>query len=154
MRGVFQFGSHVIPRAQVFLITPLSFAFTNRKPILPGHVLVSTRRPVARFKELSVEEVGDLFVCAHRVAPVISTEFGGTSMTISIQDGPDAGQTVEHVHVHVIPRKPGDFQKNDDIYHELEVHDSVEVNKEKPFRSLQEMEEEAKRLAAFFPNFQ
>ena len=40
---------------------------------------------MARFKELSVEEVGDLFVCAHRVAPVISTEFGGTSMTISIQ---------------------------------------------------------------------
>ena len=40
---------------------------------------------MARFKELSVEEVGDLFVCAHRVAPVISREFGGTSMTISIQ---------------------------------------------------------------------
>lgn len=39
MRGVFQFGSHVIPRAQVFLITPLSFAFTNRKPILPGRIL-------------------------------------------------------------------------------------------------------------------
>lgn len=41
MRGVFKFGSYVIPRAQVFLITPLSFAFTNRKPILPGRILTT-----------------------------------------------------------------------------------------------------------------
>ena len=40
LRGVLQFGSHFIPRAQVFLLTPLSFAFTNRKPtILPGRIL-------------------------------------------------------------------------------------------------------------------
>ena len=36
-----------------------------------------------------------------------------------MQDGPDAGQTVEHVHVHLIPRRPGDFKRNDDIYHEV-----------------------------------
>ena len=35
----FQFGSHLIPRSQVFLLTPLSFAFTNRKPVLPGRIL-------------------------------------------------------------------------------------------------------------------
>ena len=32
------------------------------------------------------------------------------------QDGPQAGQTVPHVHIHVIPRKKGDFEKNDEIY--------------------------------------
>ena len=32
------------------------------------------------------------------------------------QDGRDAGQTVEHVHIHVIPRRAGDFQQNDEIY--------------------------------------
>lgn len=32
------------------------------------------------------------------------------------QDGPQAGQTVPHVHIHVIPRKSGDFEKNDEIY--------------------------------------
>ena len=36
-----------------------------------------------------------------------------------LQDGRDAGQTVEHVHVHIIPRRPGDFQRNDDIYEEV-----------------------------------
>lgn len=33
-----------------------------------------------------------------------------------IQDGPQAGQTVPHVHIHILPRKTGDFDKNDEIY--------------------------------------
>lgn len=32
------------------------------------------------------------------------------------QDGPQAGQTVPHVHVHILPRKGGDFENNDEIY--------------------------------------
>ena len=36
--------------------------------------------------------------------------------TTYTQDGRDAGQTVEHVHIHVIPRRAGDFQQNDEIY--------------------------------------
>ena len=42
---------------------------------------------------------------------------------ITYQDGPEAGQTVPHVHIHVIPRKKGDFEKNDEIYDA--VHDIV-----------------------------
>ena len=42
-----------------------------------------------------------------------------TSLTLAVQDGRDAGQTVEHVHVHLLPRKPGDFQKNDDVYNKV-----------------------------------
>ena len=49
--------------------------------------------------------------------------FSGESSTITIQNGPQAGQTVPHVHVHVMPRKDGDFTENDQIYNELEKHD-------------------------------
>jgi bis(5'-adenosyl)-triphosphatase len=37
-----------------------------------------------------------------------------------LQDGPAAGQTVPHVHIHVLPRRPGDFEKNDEVYDELD----------------------------------
>ena len=60
-----------------------------------------------------------------------------TDCTISIQDGPLAGQTIPHVHVHVVPRRPRDF-KDDDIYKELE-----HKGKNQQPRSKKEMSDEA-----------
>ncbi len=79
-------------------------------------VLVAPQRCVERFADLTVEEVTDLFTCVHRVAPVLERVFSAASLSIVIQDGKDAGQSVAHVHVHLLPRRPGDFQRNDDIY--------------------------------------
>jgi len=39
---------------------------------------------------------------------------------VAIQDGVVAGQSVPHVHVHILPRVDGDFERNDDVYDELE----------------------------------
>ena len=46
----------------------------------------------------------------------VEPHFGCGSLTLAIQDGPLAGQTVPHVHVHVLPRKAGDFAANDEVY--------------------------------------
>ncbi len=40
-----------------------------------------------------------------------------------MQNGKESGQSVPHVHVHVLPRKIGDFQRNDDIYEMLDKKD-------------------------------
>lgn len=87
---------------------------------------------MARFADLTTDEVADLFQCAHRIAPILQRVYNGTSLTLALQDGKDAGQTVEHVHVHLIPRRPGDFDNNDDIYDKVssgvvnvELHDIV-----------------------------
>ena len=40
----------------------------------------------------------------------------GSSWTITIQNGEDAGQTIPHLHVHVIPRNKCDLKNNNDIY--------------------------------------
>ena len=45
--------------------------------------------------------------------------FGASALTVAVQDGPAAGQTVPHVHAHVIPRRAGDLDSkggNDAIY--------------------------------------
>ncbi|KAI8320840.1 HIT-like protein [Martensiomyces pterosporus] len=115
-----QFGAIKIPLSQSFLVSRLSFGLVNLKPIRPGHVLVVSRRRVARFNELSSDEVADLFLQGQRVSKVIERLYKADSMTLCIQDGKEAGQTVPHVHLHIIPRNKGDFDSNDEIYDELD----------------------------------
>ena len=53
----------------------------------------------------------------------LQNQYGTDSATISIQEGAGAGQSINHIHVHIIPRKVGDFKNNDDIYPLLEGFD-------------------------------
>ncbi|KAK2796662.1 hypothetical protein FQN51_009103 [Onygenales sp. PD_10] len=94
---------------QVFYLTPLTFALVNIKPILPGHVLVCPLRRVPRIADLTVAETADLFLTVRRVSRMISRVYHGTSLNVAIQDGPEAGQTVPHVHAHIIPRRKADL---------------------------------------------
>ncbi|XP_063113247.1 bis(5'-adenosyl)-triphosphatase isoform X3 [Cavia porcellus] len=61
----------------------------------PTDVLVCPLRPVERFRDLRPEEVADLFQVTQRVGTVVERHFQGTSLTFSMQDGPEAGQTVK-----------------------------------------------------------
>ncbi|XP_056130375.1 bis(5'-adenosyl)-triphosphatase [Lampris incognitus] len=141
-----RFGQHIIKATAVFLQTELSFALVNRKPVVPGHVLVCPLRPAERFRDLQPDEVADLFSTAQRVAALVEKHFNATSLTIAIQDGPEAGQTVKHVHVHVLPRRAGDFERNDSIYDELQKHDREEEDEPSKWRTEAEMAAEATEL--------
>ncbi|XP_006884346.1 PREDICTED: bis(5'-adenosyl)-triphosphatase-like [Elephantulus edwardii] len=145
----FRFGQHLIKPSVVFLKTELSFALVNRKPVVPGHVLVCPLWPVERFRDLRPDEVADLFQTTQRVGVAVERHFQGTSLTFAMQDGPEAGQTVKHVHVHVLPRKAGDFSRNDRIYDELQKHDKEEGSPA-AWRSEEEMAAEAEALRVYF----
>lgn len=108
---------------QVFHLTPYSFAFVNLKPLLPGHVLVSPLRPVPRLSDLDSTEVSDLFLTVQRVSRMLERVYEASALNIAMQDGVDAGQSVPHVHAHLIPRKKTDMDEkggNDAIYGMLE----------------------------------
>ncbi|PRT56222.1 Bifunctional bis(5'-adenosyl)-triphosphatase/adenylylsulfatase FHIT [Wickerhamiella sorbophila] len=110
-----RFGSYTVSE-QVFYQTRKSFAIVNIRPILPGHVLVCPIRPVERFSQLNPEEVADLFQAVHSVSRAIETYYGAQALNISIQDGPLAGQSIAHVHCHIIPRRLHDLPNVDDVY--------------------------------------
>lgn len=148
------FGPHLIRQSEVFLTTALCTAFVNLRPIVPGHVLVIPTRVVARFCDLSSEEVCDLFQTAQRIGRIIEPLFEAKALTVAMQDGPEAGQSVPHVHVHVMPRKLGDFVPNDRIYDHINQwchKPQVRIdNEDRPARSLLEMEQEAGMLRQLF----
>ena len=116
-----RFGPIAIPSSQVFAETSLSVGLVNLKPVVPGHVLIVSKRVVPRFHDLTADETADIWSLAQRVGHALEGRVGATSITFALQDGPQAGQTVPHVHVHVLPRVAGDFADNDDIYREVEA---------------------------------
>jgi diadenosine tetraphosphate (Ap4A) HIT family hydrolase len=148
---------------QVFHVTPLSFAFVNFKPLLPGHVLVSPIRRVPRINDLTTKEVTDLFLTVQRVGRMVERVYNSPALNIAIQDGPAAGQSVPHVHAHIIPRKLADLPP-DEIYKKLEGPEgnigrylsdaerssfpTVHPEEDRAPRSEAEMMEEAQTLAA------
>ena len=112
----YPFGHVRIVKANVFHENSLAYAFVNLKPLLPGHVLVAPKRAVERFTSLTDEEVSAMWTLAKSVGQKLEAHYQANALTLAIQDGADAGQTVSHVHIHIMPRKPGDFENNDDIY--------------------------------------
>ncbi|KAF9024132.1 diadenosine 5',5'''-P1,P4-tetraphosphate asymmetrical hydrolase [Hymenopellis radicata] len=163
------FFSTIEVTRQVFYRTSLSYAIVNLKPIVPGHVLVVPTRVVHRLSDLNANELSSLMHSVQHVGRVIERVYGGDALTIACQDGKAAGQSVPHVHFHLMPRKlQGDrFEKNNDaIYPELErseenlpsdmVHASrtqplqVDADEDRPPRSMEEMVSEAEWLKTFF----
>ncbi|KAI9264858.1 HIT-like domain-containing protein [Phascolomyces articulosus] len=152
---MYQFGPHKITESQVFFKSKYCLGLVNLKPITPGHVLVISRRVVPRLRDLSAEEATDMMLSAQKIGNVVEKEYQCTSLTTVIQDGPQAGQTVPHVHMHVIPRKIGDWANNDDIYDELAGKNKIRVdNEERLPRSEQEMKEESDMLRPFFTSIE
>ena len=84
-------------------------AIYNIAPILPGHSLIVPRRHVERLALLKDDEVCHLFLFARRVTDFLSAHFQADGFDWTIQDGASAGQTVGHVHLHVVPRRPEDL---------------------------------------------
>ncbi|XP_026754212.1 nitrilase and fragile histidine triad fusion protein NitFhit isoform X2 [Galleria mellonella] len=141
------FGHVRVPNSCIFYKSKLSYAFVNLRCVIPGHVLVAPIRMAERNKDLSDEEAEDFYRTVRTVQKLMEKVHNTESCTVTIQDGPDAGQTVKHLHCHIMPRKKGDFIENDLIYLELAKHDQFKRgHPSKPPRSLEEMRTEAELL--------
>jgi diadenosine tetraphosphate (Ap4A) HIT family hydrolase len=78
-------------------------------PVSPGHSLVIPKRHVRSFFETSSEEKRALFDLLDAAKAAAQDELHPDGYNIGINDGASAGQTVPHLHVHLIPRFDGDL---------------------------------------------
>ena len=76
-------------------------------PASEGHVLVITREHHESIHEIPAETLAAVATMSKRVAAAIQSELGPDGMGIYQLNGPAAGQTVDHYHMHVIPRSEG-----------------------------------------------
>lgn len=107
--------------AITFAATRHMRAIVNRAPILPGHSLIVPRRHVASLLDLTDTEACDLMTFSRRVARILAAAFRAPAFDWTIQDGAPAGQTVFHLHLHLIPRREGDLPDPGDWYPRLQA---------------------------------
>jgi histidine triad (HIT) family protein len=73
-------------------------AFLDIKPLAEGHAL----------EDMASEDRHALMDAAARLTPVLCRETGVKDATLAINNGPEAGQEVGHVHLHIVPRRKDD----------------------------------------------
>jgi histidine triad (HIT) family protein len=83
-------------------------AFLDVAPLADGHVLVIPDVHVGRVEDLDTATAAALFRAVQRLVGPVRTALGADGTTIGINDGDATGQTVPHVHVHIVPRRSGD----------------------------------------------
>lgn len=97
-----------LPAARVVLTSAYFNVIRDGYPISPGHTLVIPKRHVRSLFELLPIEFAELQGVLGQVRQNLDMEFKPDGFNLGINDGPVAGQTVPHLHVHVIPRYLGD----------------------------------------------
>ncbi|WP_336669867.1 HIT domain-containing protein [Tsukamurella sp. USMM236] len=84
-------------------------AFLDVRPMSEGHTLVVPKRHAARLADLAADDGARMFALGHRLARAARDgEVRADGVNLVVNDGRAAFQTVDHVHLHVIPRFAGD----------------------------------------------
>ncbi len=84
------------------------FAFLDINPLRPGHALVVPKRHAAKLEDASPEDAAALMLAARKLGPVLCGLVNSDDALLAIHNGPDAGQEVPHLHLHLVPRMPSD----------------------------------------------
>jgi len=82
-------------------------AFMDVMPQGTGHALVVPKAPSRNLLDADPETLGPLFVVVRKVAQAVKKAFAADGVTVMQFNEPASGQTVYHLHVHVIPRFEG-----------------------------------------------
>lgn len=93
---------------RVFAANDLGLAFRDAFPVSPGHTLVIPRRHVGSWFDLTAEEQATILALLDDAKRNVDSEYKPDGYNIGINDGSAAGQTVPHLHVHLIPRYKDD----------------------------------------------
>lgn len=96
------------PEKQKIVENEFAYAIYDAFPVSPGHALIVPRRIVADYLDLAFAEKQAMWKLVEDVRLLLMSSFKTKDFNIGINCGEHAGQTIGHVHIHLIPRYPGD----------------------------------------------
>jgi histidine triad (HIT) family protein len=83
-------------------------SFLDIMPANKGHCLVVPKKHYENMLDISDEDLKNLILAAKKITKALSLSIGNGSYNIIMNNGKEAGQLVDHAHIHIIPRFKGD----------------------------------------------
>lgn len=104
------FCEEFIPKKKALFENELACAYFDGFPVSKGHILIITKRHVATFFDITFEEQVAILNLLNKCKKYLDKEYSPTGYNVGLNCGSDAGQSVMHVHMHLIPRYMGDVE--------------------------------------------
>lgn len=98
----------VLPKERVLGENEHAIWILDAHPVSPGHSLIAPKRHVESYFDTTTEERMAMFALLDQAREYVIGSYSPSGYNIGINEGSAAGQSVPHVHVHLIPRYPGD----------------------------------------------
>jgi diadenosine tetraphosphate (Ap4A) HIT family hydrolase len=98
------------PNRQTIAENEHAFAIADGYPVSLGHTLVIPKHHVSTVFDLSDEKYAGCFLLVRTVRMVLEELHGTIAFNIGVNCGEYAGQTIDHAHIHLIPRYQGDVE--------------------------------------------
>ena len=98
------------PNREIIAQNDLALAFFDAFPVNPGHALIIPKRHVADYFDLTEDEVAAMQALLREVKAIVEKRFNPDGYNIGVNVNAAAGQSVFHVHMHLIPRYKGDVE--------------------------------------------
>lgn len=102
------FCQNFMPNKKPLLQNKLAIAYFDEFPVSKGHILIISKRHATTFFDLTIEEQISLITLLNECKEYIDKKYNPDGYNVGLNCGEFAGQSVMHVHMHLIPRYKGD----------------------------------------------
>ncbi len=96
---------------ELIVETATVFSFYDKFPVSKGHTLIVPKRLVSNYFELTFKEQTACWIAVNKVQKILQKKYSPDGFNIGINVNEDAGQTIFHCHIHIIPRYNGDIEQ-------------------------------------------
>ncbi len=93
---------------RIIIENELAFAFPSNTPIVPGHSLICPKRHVSKIDDLFNDELNAMLLLRKKLKKAMVSAFCADGFNYAWNEGRIAGQSVDHMHLHILPRKKSD----------------------------------------------
>ena len=97
--------------SEIILENNFSYAIYDKFPVSKGHILIIPKHHNSNYFDLSLEEQKECLILLNNAKKILDKEFKPDGYNVGININKDAGQTIWHAHIHLIPRYSGDIEE-------------------------------------------